>query len=333
MEDYELTRRAVVLGAPSLIGLTGASSPRSKLIPAASLSGYDNALLTSSLYAMPPRHDCDEHGACGVNRNDVGMIEYQRDGTEAIIHGLVMKRPDWVKRGWMILDWGITRQTPDGYFKCRGGRFHSNSLFIEALARALLIQPEQQTPLRINALKAAAEWLNHNDAEGIELDAPYTHRKFVVMSALGQSSTLLRQQDLFIGAIRWANRGLSAQSSDGINPERGGYDVSYQMVGPLFAIRYLPFCPSVSLRNRLTVMTVKAVNWWTARVGSDGQIAPGASTRVGKEGVNGGPGKPINYAEAIQVLVLGSRLLKQPDWLRTAALIRPSVDRQIGRNV
>jgi hypothetical protein len=322
-----INRRLILVGAPSLAAFKGAPLPRSA---ASHVTAYDSPLLTSSVYSTPPRHDCDETGACSINRNDIGMIEYQRDGTEAIIHGLVLNRPDWVKRGWAMLDWGLTRQTPEGFFKCRGGRYHSNALFTEALARALLIQPAQQTRMRMSALKAAAEWLDHSDAEGMELNARFTHRSFILASALGQSSTLLQSKQLYNGCLRWASRGFAAQRPDGVNPELGGYDASYQMVGPLFALRYLPFCPSTRLRQKLGKMALLAVAWWVSRLRSDGQIDSTGSTRVGKEAVDGGPGKPVNYAEAIQVLVIGAKLLDRPDWLEIAAKILPSVKRQIG---
>ena len=44
---------------------------------------------------------------------------------------------------------------------------------------------------------------------------------------------------------------MGLQQADGTNPEKGGLDVSYQMVGVLMALRYLPVCGDAGLRARL----------------------------------------------------------------------------------
>jgi hypothetical protein len=49
------------------------------------------------------------------------------------------------------------------------------------------------------------------------------------------------------------------QEPDGTNPEKGGFDAEYQMVGVLMALRYLPVCGDHQLRERLLSMIRSAV--------------------------------------------------------------------------
>jgi hypothetical protein len=55
-------------------------------------------------------------------------------------------------------------------------------------------------------------------------------------------------------AVEWARQGLALQRADGTNPEKGGYDAGYQMVGVLMSLRYLPVCADLQLRARLRAM-------------------------------------------------------------------------------
>jgi hypothetical protein len=294
------------------------------------LALYGRPVLLDNIFMLGPRHDCDAEGACARNRFDLGQVEDQRSGAESIITGVLTNRRDWVERGWQMLDWAIRHQRPDGLFPSRGAEFHSSSLFQEALARALIVDPGAATPERLGSLRRGAKWLVANDDAGLQLNRKYTHRNYVLTAALGQSAVLLGDASFAKASAMWARRGLAAQWADGVNPELSGYDVSYQMVGPLFALRYYPNCPDVRLRQELSTMVVKAVSWWLRRLDAEGGMDLGKSTRVGKENQENGKPKIINYVEALQVLVFGGVLIDQPEWLSMADKLISPARRQLG---
>ena len=73
---------------------------------------------------------------------------------------------------------------------------------------------------------------------GRERDNPFTHRKWILAAALGNAGRLAGNPQLTAAAAEFAKEGLALQMVDGENPERGGFDVSYQMVDALQGARY-----------------------------------------------------------------------------------------------
>lgn len=114
-------------------------------------------------------------------------------------------------------------------------------------------------------------------------------------------------------AEAWAVEGLLMQKGNGVNPEAGGWDVSYQMVGPLYALRYIPVCGNDSLISRLCVMIQKALEWEITRMLPNGEIDISGSTRIGRENF-GKNVKTMNYYEAFQAFAYAGQIVN-PDWL------------------
>jgi hypothetical protein len=120
-----------------------------------------------------------------------------------------------------------------------------------------------------------------------------------------------------LAATTWATEGLALQRLDGVNPERGGYDINYQMVGPLHAARYLPVCGDSALRSRVRTMMRRAGAWELQRIRPDGSVDVSGSTRIGRELYDGHP-KTLNYYDLFEALVYGAQLV-DPAWLEAAA--------------
>jgi hypothetical protein len=218
------------------------------------------------------------------------------------------------------LDYGVALQLPGGGFGALGG-FHSNSLFIEGLSRACLLDPSGINARRRNAILMGYRWLirPENSKRGFVENFPYTHRDYILAAALGQAAAVLN-----IGADRfaaeWALRGTRKQLPSGVNPEAGGSDVSYQMAGVLFAMRYFVVAPS-DVRRSLTLMVNNAIAWELYRVNPSGEIPIGSSTRVGHEYL-GGTLKSVNYREAIEALSYSGHLLSNARWLDVAEIVK-----------
>jgi len=290
-----------------------ASSDEAPAPPMAELIRHP--LLTQSLYRHPPSTEYTSDGAAGANLAGYRWIEEQRQGAEWIIRGQVEGRAEWTTLGWTQLDWGLARQNGDGGYDCDDA-FHSSSLFMEALARALVLDPENANGARTTSLARMAVWMTRPevDARGRAGNAPYTHRRYILAAAFGQAGHVLGDPRLMDRAERWAREGLDLRRTDGANPEKGGFDVGYQLVGVLMALRYLPVCLSGSLRAALRGMIRDAVALELRMQRQDGSFDPTDSTRIGHERNRAGQLKAVNVAEAIQALVFGLRTVPEPDW-------------------
>jgi len=318
-----LNRRGVLSGA-ALLALCSSQSWAAQpadTAPSPPLSDLIRTpLLVDALYRRGVSSDVDQDtGAAELNRHTYTAIGFQRQGAEWIIHGVASGREEWRALGWRVLDWGIDRQMPDGGF---GGAevFFSTAQFIEALGRACLVDPSGATPGRVRSLTAGARWLGRpaNLLPGHRALLPYTHRRYILAAALGQAGAVSGERLLSDGAARWAKEGVSLQRPDGVNPERGGFDVSYQMAGVLMAQRYLAACDIPSMRRSIRQMTRKAVEWELSRLENSGRLDPTGSTRVGLERMLDGAPKKIGYNEVLQALVYAGLTVPEPAWLEAA---------------
>ena len=279
-------------------------------------------LLVRSLYRVSVSRDHAPDGAAGANLPGYQWIEEQRQGAEWVVRGYAQAKADWIELGWRQLDWGLARQQGDGGFGSKDP-FHSTSFFVEALARACLVDPAGAARERVQGLARAADWLMSAAAEGkgVSNNRPYTHRRYILAAAFGQAGAVTGQARFVQRAERWAGEGLDLQRGDGTNPEKDGYDVGYQMVGVLMALRYLPICTNPGLRIRIREMARRAAQPEIDRMAPDGSISLEDSTRVGKEHARSGKLKDVPYGEILQALVYGAHALPEPGWMAPAERI------------
>ena len=279
-------------------------------------------LLVDSLYRLAVSRDFTTDGAAGTNRQGYRWIEEQRQGVEWIVRGVATGHDDWTARGWRELDWGLAHQQRDGGFDSADA-FHSTSFFVEALARGCVLDPPGATASRLKGLALGARWLMRRDIEarGAASNQPFTHRRYILAAAFGQAARATGDSDFSRKAIAWARQGLALQQPDGTNPERGGYDTGYQIVGTLMALRYLPVCSDSKLRAQLRTMIRSAVVPELTRIRADGSIDASGSTRIQHERARNGKVKEVPYGEILQTLVYGARAEPQPDWLDPARRI------------
>jgi hypothetical protein len=313
-----LTRRAILAALPLSF-----LAPQAKAVTTrAPMSDLVRSPMLRKLYSALSHH-IDDKGQSGSNIGRPWTIEEQRWGTEWILRGQVSGNPGWIQQGWRALDVGIGWQQEDGSFG-RMGSFHSTSLFMEALARACLLDPDKATPARIASIERGCAWLMEPEVEsaGLIENAPYTHRCYILAAALGEGGRVTRSPASARRALEWVQRGVARQLPSGINPERGGHDASYQMVGVLHALRYLPTCENETTVAALKRMMRRAVSWELGLLNSAGVINAAGSTRVGHERA-GASFKQVNYPEVFEALVFGS-ISVDPAWAEPATLIGKS---------
>lgn len=322
-----ITRRSLVsCGLSTLVGLPLLGFSRSGDDPTAGapplIDLVRHPLLVRSLYRLPVTDNFNDDGAAGANRQGYQWIEEQRQGAEWVLRGRVQGRKDWIARGWKQLDWGLSRQQGDGGFGSKDP-LHSTSFFIEALARSCILDPEGANATRVDGLAQGTHWLMRPDIEarGAKGNLPYTHRRYILAAAFGQSAQVTGVAAFRNKAIDWARQGLALQRPDGTNPEKGGYDAGYQVVGVLMSLRYLPVCTDPQLRARLRAMVQAAIPLELARLRPDGSIDPTGSTRIEKEHARSGKTKDVPYAEVMQALVYGAQEVPQPAWIEPAQRI------------
>jgi hypothetical protein len=219
------------------------------------------------------------------------FIEEQRAGADAVIAGLIKNDDLAIQAGFKIFDWGFARQSIDGSFSGARDAFHSTSFFVEAVARTILIiqqspQAERyasQVERYIPLVSRAALWMIKPSVlkHGLKKNEGFTHRYYLVASALGLTGKLTGNQELIDYAKQSIKQGLSLQRVDGVNPEKGGHDSSYQAVGVLFSQRWLVNFPDDQLASQVRLMIDKALDWEATMVLPSGEVSSLGNTRTG----------------------------------------------------
>jgi hypothetical protein len=253
------------------------------------------------MYAHPATlvHGVAPDGANGVNAQwergeGPGMfIEEQRHGEEAIIAGVVHHRPTLWGLGVREFAWGFAHQGPGGNFPDTQDAFHSTSFFVEGVAHLILVlrgavkagialpRPLlKEVRSFVGPLHRAATWMVSRGVwqAGLESDAPYTHRRFLVASALGLTAVLTGDRLLARHARQALELGLRAQRSDGVFPELGGFDSSYQARGIVYGEHYLAWVPDAP--SALGRAIARGLAWERSRILPSGEVSTVGNTRA-----------------------------------------------------
>ena len=265
---------------------------------AADLAFETSTFMCQSAYRGPDSLDSDmlPDGAYGVNKgwdathSGQWFIEAQRTGGDLILAGVADSRPDIIQRGLTVIRWGFAQQNPDGGWDCPDV-FHSVSFFVEATAHALLVL--QASPygaqfapdiaaLEPSLLRGAC-WMARPDIDGQAQpsNVAFTHRRYLVAGALGQTGVLCGDAGLVRKARAYIRQGLALQDPSGFNPEKGGYDSSYNAVGLWYASRCYTIVADDSLRPAMYTMLQNANAWEATRITAGGAVKTYGNTRVG----------------------------------------------------
>jgi hypothetical protein len=304
------------------------------LLNAAVLTEYQQILanpLEKSLYHRLANSAMAADGAVGVNarwEQDQAprwYIEEQRAGEPLILAGLIHHDAAAIDAGIKMFNWGFAHQAADGSFHGTGDAFHSTALFVEAVAHASLLlgqspQAEQyadQVTDWIPKLYEATEWMVRPKVwtTGVAHDAPYTHRYYLDADALGLTSLLVGgDAKLMDHAHELLSQGLARQRADGINPERGGNDSSYQAVGLVYAERWAVYFRNDDFTPAVRAMVERGLPWEESRILPSGAINTEGDTRVGKEPARDGRMKRVDRNMVIDAFASWSSITGEPRW-------------------
>jgi hypothetical protein len=272
-------------------------------------------------------------------------IEEQRYGADAVAGGIAKDDTTSIDRGLKILRWGFEQQQSDGSFNCPDA-FHSTSFFVEAAAHAcLLLNASQFAPryaedvswITPRLLKAALWMIEPSvEARGRESNLPYTHRRYLVAAALGETGILTTNRSLVDHSALYILEGIGLQDSSGFNPEKGGYDSSYHAVGLVYAQRYYDIVADQELKGRIFVMLQKGEGWLASRVLPTGLIDLTGNTRTGQGQEKGRNGtvKTVNYGSTYRSFYRWSLISSDDAFARLADSVfagEAIYKRQIGK--
>lgn len=297
-------------------------------------------LLSRILYQKPSRlyQAMSSSGAVAINaywergQAPHWYVEAQRTGEEAIIGGLIQNNRTAIRAGFRMFDWAFAHQLPDGSFQGTGDSFHSTSFFVASVARTLLLiqqssyheQYRDKIQQYLPQLQNAARWMISPSIwkPGMEHNQPYTHRFYGVALALGLTAQLANDRTLMQYAKQSLALGLARQQSNGVNPEKGGADSSYQMAGVVYAQRWMAHFPTDSLTPQVQKMITKALMWERSRIRASGEIDARGNTRTaGQERRRTGEVKHIDHRLVFRGFSYWANLTQDPQWAEVAQKI------------
>jgi hypothetical protein len=278
-------------------------------------------------------------GAAGLNLlweedpSKPWFIEYQKVGRDWVAAGLASGDKDKVRWGLKILEWGFSRMEPDGEFK-HPDCYHSASFFVEAVVHVILML--EASPWRAEfaatlesfkpRLLVAARWMIRPDIDALNWpddrnyprifgERRYAHRRFLDAAAIGGTGLIFQDKPLIDKGIWLIRNGIALQQPDGVNPERGGPDTSYQALGLVYACRYYQTIADDAMRAEMIPTLEKGYAWLLGRIQADGDIDGTGNTRTGDSGEPSRDGKPkrLDYQTTAVAIACWAQLTLNPE--------------------
>jgi hypothetical protein len=170
----------------------------------------------------------------------------------------------------------------------------------------------------------AATWMIRADVwnRGTRGNVLYAHRRYLVAAALGLTGKLTGDQELVQYSRRSLEDGLSIQRPDGVNPEKGGYDSSYQAVGLVYAQRWAMYFPNDALTPQVVAMVNRGLEWTETTILPSGQISTVGNTRTaGQETGISGRTKNVDYKMVFRGFAYWGLVTGNQRWLELAERI------------
>ena len=272
----------------------------------------------------------DRSGANSLNlawekhRDRKWYVELQRDGGRWVLAGIAHRNPDAIAWGLKQLQWGFAQMADDGSFACDDA-FHSASFLVETTAHSILsleASPYATSfEAQIQALKPpllrCALWMsspaNHRAAANQRI---YTHRRFLVAAALGQTAMIHDHGLLQKAAMEFLRDGIRLQREDGAFPEKGGHDSSYHAVALIYLQRILFAFPVEWQEKEWSEALERGMTWLRQRIDEQGRVDVRGNTRtgLGQETGRSGAIKQVNLPEVATALLYYSIRKDDPSY-------------------
>jgi hypothetical protein len=239
------------------------------------------------------------------------LIEEQRGATDLIIYGLANRDPSVtlkiepspgavtvptsvrpIEWGIKVLQWGLHHQRADGSYPNSTDSFHSTAFFVEAVSHAcLMIEQSPYAAQFVNfttsaglAIAKSVAWMQANEASNLSNEQRYGHRYFLDGDCFIETGALINNPVMIAHGAGYITRGATAQWANGVMPELGGYDSSYQAVGMGFGTRLLEYVTDPTLSATLYHMLKLGLFWEASRIYPTGDPDLFGNTRVKSSG-------------------------------------------------
>lgn len=277
-------------------------------------------------------------GLVGENEPNWLSVEYQRGVMEPMTFGVINNQPAIIANEWLAIDKAFTYQRPDGgfiYAPTIAGVVQpptqepSNDAFFlaETVTPFLLLSQNQVTAptflarlqAQLPALARALKFLEQPSSICAmeQNDTKATNRLTIDAKALLLNGLLLQDSNALTEGQFLVAQVLGAQNSDGVFPENGGYDSSYQAVSLLKLCELYVFDPESGVLSGLK----QGFAWEGTRILPTGQISTAGNSRIGAGETYFGTVKTVNYPEAIRAFALFGAITGDNSYTATSLLI------------
>lgn len=251
-------------------------------------------------------------GATGNNRSGFLQVGLQGNAIYVATNAMLSQNPSEVDRALKILEYGFAHEHPDGSFDYRtsngvvnsgdpGGPINqagNTAFFLADVGRTLNLLRSSQWFLtspslanargrvtRMYALSGPA--LNHlaSVLPYLMADKGASNREFTYAVAFYTLGSALHDAQAIRSAYQLLDQTLSNQTPDGVFPESGGFDSSYQGVSLYMAqTLFLAMSPTDSRREHLWSAIQKGMTRETSSINPDGSVSTSGNTRVSAHG-------------------------------------------------
>jgi hypothetical protein len=352
--------RADFWAMPSFVGLEHYTVPYDGTETAPAISGWYDAKAAAAAFddRKTPPYDgipliTRRFLSCG---SDLWSIGDQTIAVDVVALGIQQDDRALIDKGVTGIDWGVAQpinangvaelsRPCDGKTIADYGSTHHTTQWLESLSRSVYLLASSKyagdyrdkidaytkrvnlIATRLSTPRNFAHWESKIDVDGKGHD--FTHRTFMMAAAMGLASTLAEHRT---DAARWqalaakiVKRGIGNQWANGVNPERGGYDVQYQMYGTWLAELYRSTLqPGTAAARALDHTIARAIEWMQTRIDlQTGAIDITGSTRVCAETnqFSGARSARLDPRDTVRVFAYQGMTQSEPELTRLAILV------------
>ena len=256
-----------------------------------------------------------------LNRFDVAD---QRHCWQAVARGIAEDDTRYIERGLKAIDYAFAHQETAGNFG--ESRWFETMGFLESAVRSYaLIEHSNYTDdylpevkKHLEGLEVATAWLvaARDEEYKAEWEKAPDYLNVVAATAVtfGLMGRIAENDEWVLLGREFIEMIIANQWENGVFPEAGGYDTSYQAVTLWHLMIYLLYSLDQELNERLRRSVELGWQWELSRISSEGEVLTDGNARTGPDGeVWRGRRKEINYPEVLMSLVYWSYVSDNED--------------------
>ena len=239
-------------------------------------------------------------------------IWYQQICWDAIVAGIGRRQERHIELGLKAISYGFERMEDDGSFE--NSSIPGSLRFLLAFARSYyqIINSEyrQRYIKRLDSYRSELARATYHILNSPEWKAEryriedFTNQVLAAGLVFKLIGSIIEDQKLMDYGKMLFYRGINSQRQDGVFPEKGGHDSSYQAVSLQFIALYYLYLADEAQKTLLWSKLQKGWQWELSRIEGTGRIKVEGNTRTGlKKEKWHGRFKDVNYRDvAISLL-------------------------------